>query len=143
MNLPTALQALIREAFHDEYQQALAALSRAATVYAEHHIPLVLGTLPVNLQPYLHRADALVFRYAGYASDQICLDDGVGVFPPLTTIPLLHPVIGPTPPASISIVMYSPEGVALDAAIVAMEELLERVNRAAQELNQQPPARPV
>lgn len=128
----------VRVEFATEYGLALAGLSAAATQYVEQVVPPGLDYLSATLRTYLNHGQAIGFRYEGIATPQIQLADDYGVFPTVTEIPLLRPVVCPRSPAVLPLYMRVPEGVAVDAAISAMEELLDRVSRRVAELTQQP-----
>ncbi|MDH0348138.1 hypothetical protein [Aeromonas dhakensis] len=128
-----ALMEAIRGEFGDEYSQVMAALSVAATRYAEESVPAVLIALPVQLQAYLNHGVTVGFRYQGLASLPIKLLDAAGVFPAVSQIPLQQPIVCPRYPAVFTLDLQTPAGVAVDAAFAAMEELLDRVSRRASE----------
>lgn len=120
----------INAQFSPEHRVVLGALSRAATAYAEAILPEFLSAPAPELIPYLNRAVALTFCYAAPRRQPIVLADGYGVFPPVQHVPLCRPVVSPAGLGLVDLDMSRPEGVALESALVAMSELLVRVEAA-------------
>lgn len=124
----------VRDEFAIEHGQVMAGLSAAATRYVEQAVPPGLDYLPDPMRAYLNHGRTIGFRYQGLSTPQILIPGAAGVFPELSQIPLLREVVTPRSPAVLPLYLDKPEGVAVDAALAAMEELIDRVNRRIADL---------
>ena len=122
---------IVHDHFKREHRATLFALSKAATAYAEAAAPALLLDPPPALRDYLNRTISMVFCHEAPRRQPIVLADGYGIFPPLQQILLSRPVVAKPEPVLTVIDMATPAGVALEAALVAMAELLARVDAAA------------
>lgn len=131
---PNMIQS-VRQAYQDEYMNCMARLSEAVTAYAEATLPDAVRNPPVEISPYLYRGVTIGLRYQSeHAARQVIeLIDQHGVFPPVRQIPLTRPVVSQAFPASLALDLNRPEGVAVEALLVAVSELLSRVDS---EINQ-------
>lgn len=131
---PTIVQ-FARQKYNDEYINCMNRLSEAVTQYAEATLPEALINPPADISPYLYRGVTIGLRYQSeHAARQVIeLVDQHGVFPPVRQIPLTRLVVSQAFPASLALDLTRPEGVAVEALLVAVSELLSRVDS---EINQ-------
>lgn len=114
------------EKFEVEYAQSMRALSIAVTEYAKASLPEELRKPSPVIEPYLNRGVTIGLRYRTGAP--IELVGRYGVFQPVRQIPLTEFVYSHSFPATIELSLDGSEGLAVEAALVAVSDLLDRVD---------------
>ncbi|MGL4349530.1 MAG: hypothetical protein ACRDC7_00485 [Aeromonas veronii] len=121
MNESRIVSAINRE-MTPEYEQTLAAVSRAATDYME-------SLLPEGDDSSLNGLTLAAGVVFGHDGDPIVISDGCDVFPPVRVVTLQRPVkVRLAPDHIVNVDASTSKGVALEAALVAMAEFMNRVH---------------
>lgn len=120
------VQQIARDAFYPEYMLCLSSLSQAVTAYAEACLPDALRNPSADISPYLYRGVTMGVRYQSGQAVEIA--DQNGIFPPVRQIPLARPVVSRPFPATVTLELSCPEGIAVESALVALSEMLGRVD---------------
>ncbi|WP_429169380.1 hypothetical protein [Aeromonas hydrophila] len=111
-----------------EHSLVLAAISRAATDYMESLLPMDVDARIDDFSPVA----GVVF---GHAGKPVAIMDGCDVFPAVRVITLQRVVLAKRAGTHVvDIDASTPKGAALEAALVAMSEFMNRVHGAVSQL---------